>query len=262
MAFELSVNIEYMFHEAGARLEDRIAAAAAAGFARVEMFTTGGRDIASLARALRDHRVELVSVVADPRTRLIERETHEGFRAMFRAAAEDALTLGCRRIVVGSGPGVPWMRRPQQLAIVAEAVSSIVPIAEDLDVIIMLEAVNTRVDHPGVLFSRTCDSLDVLNAVSSQRVRLLYDLYHSVTEGEEPAQIVPGLVPLIEHVQIADVPGRGEPGSGRIDWPAMLGLLETNGYRGLVGVECVPTGPSTPAALAHIAALCGGAVVA
>ena len=126
----------------------------------------------------------------------------------------------------------------------------------------MLEAVNTRVDHPGVLFSRTCDSLDVLNAVSSQRVRLLYDLYHSVTEGEEPAQIVPGLAPLIEHVQIADVPGRGEPGSGRIDWPAMLGLLETSGYRGLVGVECVPTGPSTPVALAHIAALCGGAVIA
>jgi hydroxypyruvate isomerase len=70
MGYELSVNIEYMFNEVGERLEDRIAAAAAAGYARVEMFTTTGRDVASLASALRDNGVEMLSVVADPRTPL------------------------------------------------------------------------------------------------------------------------------------------------------------------------------------------------
>lgn len=55
MAFEISVNIEYMFQEAGDRLEDRIAAAAAAGYRKVEMFTTDGRDVASLASALADN---------------------------------------------------------------------------------------------------------------------------------------------------------------------------------------------------------------
>ena len=53
MAFELSVNLEYMFHEAGERIEDRIAAAAAAGFTKVEMFTMAGRETASVAAALK-----------------------------------------------------------------------------------------------------------------------------------------------------------------------------------------------------------------
>jgi len=180
MAYELSVNLEYMFHEAGERLEDRIAAAAAAGFTKAEMFTTAGRDVPSLARALGDHGVELISVLADPRTRLIEKDTHGAFRDLFRQAAQDALALGCKRVVVGSGPGVPYMKRAVQLAIVAEAVAGIVPIAQELGVVAMLEPVNTRVDHPGVLFSQTSDAVSVINAVHSPHVRLLYDLYHSV----------------------------------------------------------------------------------
>ncbi|MBU6267302.1 MAG: TIM barrel protein [Sphingomonadales bacterium] len=256
MAFELSVNLEYMFTEAGDRLEDRVAAAVRAGFRKVEIFTTGNRDVPALARALADHGAELWTVVADPRTRLIERETHDGFRRMFRQAAEDAIALGCRRVVVGSGPGVPWMKRPVQLAIVAEAVASIVPIAEELGVTIILEAVNTRMDHPGVLFSRTEDAVSVIEAVNSPRVRLLYDMYHSIVEGEDPAVVAPGVAHLIEHVQIADAPGRGEPGSGGVDWPAMLRLLDSIGYTGPIGIECTPTIADTAGALTRIRALC------
>lgn len=256
MAFELSVNIEYMFHEAGERLEDRIAAAAAAGFAKVEMFTTGNRDVPSLAKALADYGAELVSVVADPRTRLIEPETHATFRDIFRKAAEDALALGCRKVVIASGPGVPWMKRAVQLQIVGDAVASAVPIADELDVTMILEAVNTRVDHPGVLFGMTQDSLAVARQVDSPRVRLLYDMYHSIVEGEEPAEVLPPIIDLVDHVQIADAPGRGEPGSGTIDWPARLRLLEELGYTGLVGVECQPTREPTADALAYIRSLC------
>jgi hydroxypyruvate isomerase len=194
-------------------------------------------------------------VLADPRTRLIERETHAGFRDLFRKAAEDARALGCHRVVVGSGPGVPYMKRAAQLAIVAEAVAGIVPIAEELGVIAMLEPVNTRVDHPGVLFSQTIDAVTVIKAVDSPRVRLLYDLYHSIVEGEDPAQQVAQHISLIEHVQIADAPGRGQPGSGTVDWPAMLALLHGAGYCGAIGVECSPTISPTADALAYIARL-------
>lgn len=252
MAYEISVNLEYMFQEAGERLEDRVAAAAAAGFAKAEMFTTAGRDLASLGAALKDHGVALISVLADPRTRLIERDTHATFRDLFRQAAEDALALGCNRVVVGSGPGVPYMKRAMQLDIVAEAVAGIVPIAQELGVTAMLEPVNTRVDHPGVLFSQTIDAVNVIKAVNAPQVRLLYDLYHSVVEGENPAEQLAQHIGLIEHVQIADAPGRGEPGSGTIDWAAMLGLLRGAGYAGAIGVECQPTMPSTAQALEFI----------
>ena len=91
--------------------------------------------------------------------------------------------------------------------------------------------------------------------VQSPRVRILYDLYHSVVEVENPAEVLPRIAPLLEHVQVADAPGRGEPGSGAIDWSAMLGHLKSVGYNGLIGVECSPTTPDTAAALAHFKAL-------
>lgn len=249
MAYELSVNLEYMYQEAGEKIEDRIAAAAADGYRKVEIFSMTGRDAEAAKQALTSHGVELISMVNDPRTLLVDPNTHEQFRAIFRKTCEDAVFLGCQRVVVASGPGVPYQKRPVQLATVAQAVSSIVPIAESFGVTIMLEPVNTRVDHPGVLFSHTEDAVAVIEMVNSPRVRLLYDLYHSVTEGEDPAEVLPPIAHLLEHVQVADAPGRGEPGSGKIDWEAALNLLHSVGYSGPIGVECSPTRAPTGEAL-------------
>lgn len=257
--FELSVNLEYMFTEAGEGLERRIEAAAKAGFSKAEIFTTAGRDIGAVAKALSGCGVTLWTVVADPRTRLIDPDTHAAFRDLFRRAAEDALALGCRRVVVGSGPAAPHLKRRAQLETVVQAVAGIERIAEELDVTILLEAVNTRVDHPGVLFSLTEDTAFVARAVASPRVRLLYDLYHSIVEGEEPEAVLPGVIDLVEHVQIADAPGRGEPGSGDVDWPRQLRTLREVGYSGVVGVECQPTLPNTADALKYVRDLCRGA---
>ena len=254
--FELSVNLEYMFQEAGDAPAARLAAAAAAGFQRAELFTTGNRDVPALAQALARHDVELWTVVADPRTKIVNPATHETFLDIFRRAAVDARALGCTRVVVGSGPAVPYQKRQVQLQTVARAVNAAVAIAEALDVTILLEAVNTRVDHPGVLFSETRDAVAVVEAVASPRVRLLYDLYHSVTEGENPAEVLPQVRGMLGHVQIADAPGRGEPGSGAIDWPRQLALLREVGYAGVIGIECHPTKASTAEAMAYIKTLC------
>ncbi len=256
MSFEISVNLEYMFHEAGERLEDRMAAAAAAGFRKVEMFTTANRDVASLKQALADTGCQLVSTVTDPRIQLVIEANHDAFRDMFAKAAADAAELGCGQIVVPSGSAVPYMKRPVQLAIVAKAIASVVPVAEQHGLTILLEPVNTRMDHPGVLFGMTQDAVAVIEQVNSPRVKLLYDLYHSVTEGEDPGVILPQVAQHVAHVQVADSPGRGEPGSGAIDWPAMLALLTRAGYAGPIGAEFTPSGPDTPAALAYLRGLC------
>ncbi|MFM5950216.1 MAG: TIM barrel protein [Novosphingobium sp.] len=256
MSFELSVNLEYMFHKAGDRLEDRMAAAAAAGFTKVEIFTTANRDVPSLKSALAETGCELLATVTDPRIQLVMEAQHDNFREMFAKAAAEAAELGAKNIVVPSGSAVPYMKRPVQLAIVAKAIASVVPVAEAHGLTILLEPVNTRVDHPGVLFGMTEDAVAVIEQVNSSRVRLLYDLYHSVTEREDPAEVLPRVAQLLGHIQLADAPGRGEPGSGGIDWPAMLQLIESVGYTGALGLECSPTGTDTPAALAYIRDLC------
>lgn len=256
MPFEISVNLEYMFHEAGERLENRIAAAAAAGFRKVEIFTTANRDVPSLKAALAETGCELYATVTDPRVQLVMEAQHDGFREMFAKAAAEAAELGATNIVVPSGSAVPYMKRPVQLGIVAKAIASVVPVAEAHGLTILLEPVNTRVDHPGVLFGMTEDAVTVIEEIGSPRVRLLYDIYHSITEREDPFVVLPAVAHLVGHVQVADAPGRGEPGSGTVDWPAIVALLEQVGYKGLVGAEFSPTGTDTPAALARIRKLC------
>ena len=255
MAFDLSVNLEYGFTEAGDRIEDRIAAAAAAGFRKVELYLLKGRELGAIKAALETHGVELVSTVADYVTQLVDPATHEGFLEVFREAASAAKSLGCSNVVVTSGRGVPWLKRPVQLSIFADALRKLVPIAEELDVTILLESANTRFDHPGVLCSTTEDSVVVADRVAHPRVKVLYDLYHSVVEGEDPEAALSAAMHQVVHVQVADAPGRGEPGSGKIDWPAALAMFERVGYKGTVGLELQPTKPSAEA-FGYIRELC------
>ena len=119
--------------------------------------------------------------------------------------------------------GVPYLKRQDSLRIVSAAFARAAEVAAELGVTILLEAVNTRVDHPGVLFSRTEDSYGVARQVNSPRVKVLYDLYHSVAEGEDTAGSSEQIAGAIGHVQVADFPGRGEPGSGKIDWNEKAG---------------------------------------
>jgi len=253
--FELSTNIEYMFLDAGVELEQRIEAAAKIGIRKVEMFSPENRNAKSLSIALRDNNVMMWTVLNDPRTILADARNHPQFVDNFKRTAQFAAELGCPHVVCGSGTGLPFIPREPSLQAAADAIASVVDIAADHDLVILLEAVNARVDHPGVLFSATSDSYAVAQRVNSPQVKILYDLYHSVAEGESPLAVFPEVVDRVGHVQLADFPRRGEPGSGGLDWASLLRAIGQAGYDGVIGVECHPTVSSTTNALERIRSL-------
>jgi hydroxypyruvate isomerase len=240
--YQLSPNIELLFTEAGADYTARVRAAAAAGFGAVEMWGTLDRDIKSLAKALSYTGVTLTSVLAEPRTNFTLPSTDLGpfFDGLYRGV-ENARLLGAPRIVLGSGIGFPGAKRPQNLERLVEAFAQAVERTKGSGVKLVLEPVNTRVDHPGALLDRTADAVTVARAVNSASFGILYDLYHSVTEGEDPATELANAQDVLDYVQIADSPGRGQPGSGAIDWPASLAALRAAGYAGPIGLEYFPT---------------------
>lgn len=250
--YQLSPNIELLFTEAGPQAADRVRAAAEAGFDAVEMWGTSGKDVKSLAQALADTGVALTSLLAEPRTNFTLPGTNLGpfFEGLDRAV-EHARLLGCRRVVLGSGIGFPGAKRAQNLERLVEVFSQAVEQTSDSGVKLVLEPVNTRVDHPGALLDRTADAVLVAHGVGSDAFGLLYDLYHSVTEGEDPATELANAVGLVDYVQIADTPGRGEPGSGVLNWPQQLSVLRTAGYDGPIGLEYFPT-VSSAGSLKHI----------
>lgn len=243
--YQLSPNIELLFTEAGDDYADRVRAAAAAGFDAVEMWGTSNRDVAAIAAALADTGVTMTSVLAEPRTNFTLPGTDlTAFFDGLQRGVEDARALGSPRIVVGSGIGFPGMKRPQNLQKLVDAFSEAVQRTAGSGVTLALEPVNTRVDHPGALLDRTADAVAVARAVNSDSFGVLYDLYHSITEGEDVAAEVANAAGVLDYVQLADAPGRGEPGSGAVDWAHQLSVLRAGGYDGPIGLEYFPTQPT------------------
>ena len=238
---ELSASIELLFTEAGDDFADRVRAAADAGITTVEIWQHSNKDLKSLKKALDDCDSKLWTLLIESRAPLAIRDVHKGFLEQVELACRVATELGCRRIVTGSGTGLPFMRRPEQTAIVVDALKAGAEIAAKHDVVIVLENLNTRVDHAGTLFDRTSDCVEALRAVDSPHAALLFDLYHSLQMRENPADEVRDHMDLVSHIQVADLPDRTEPGTGTVDWAAQLRAIKTLGYDGPVGLEYHPT---------------------
>ena len=247
--YRLAPNIELLFAEAGDDPVERVRAAAAAGFDAVEIWTTLDKNIDALAAELLRSGISLTSVLAEPRTSFAFPGTDLGpFFGGLARGIENARALGCPRIVLGSGIGFPGKNRAANLDDLVAVFSDAVERSRGSGVTLDLEPVNTRVDHPGALLDRTADAVAVVRRVDDPSFRLLYDLYHSVSEGEDPSAELVDAADVIDYVQIADFPGRGEPGTGTIDWTASLELLRSVGYGGPIGLELKPS-RATPAAL-------------
>ena len=148
--------------------------------------------------------------------------------------------LNARNLIVVSGDTRAGIDRTEQLEALTGALRSAAPIASAAGVGLLLEPLNTRIDHKGYFLDSTREALGVIRDVDDPGVRLLYDMYHSIVMDEEPADVLAGSGHLIGHVHIADVPGRHEPGTGTVDWPRQLEALKSVGYSGSIGLEYIP----------------------
>ena len=249
--YQLAPNIELLFTEAG-DYHDRVRAAAAAGFDAVEMWGPTGadapatpKDLPALKAALDETGTQLTAQLAEPRTQfMIPPWDHSEFYRKLDEGVEIAHFLGTPRIVVGSGTGFGGWKRQVQLDKLIEIYQKAIAQIEGSGITLVLEPVNVRVDHPGSLLDRTSEAVYVARGVDSPFFGVLYDLYHSTVEGEDVAAELANAGDLIRYVQLADAPGRGEPGTGTIDWTARLGELRASGYDGPIGLEYYPQSPS------------------
>ncbi|THG31646.1 TIM barrel protein [Naasia lichenicola] len=250
--YQLAPNIELLFTEAG-DYHDRVRAAAAAGFTAVEMWGPMGvdapatpKDLPALKAALTETGLQLTAQLAEPRTQfMIPPWDHSEFYRRLDEGVAIAQGLGCPRMVVGSGTGFGGWKRQVQLDKLIEIYQKAIAQIDGSGITLVLEPVNVRVDHPGSLLDRTSEGVYVARGVDSPNFGILYDIYHSTVEGEDVAAELANAGNLIRYVQIADAPGRGEPGSADIDWPATLSILRASGYDGPIGLEYYPTKESS-----------------
>jgi hydroxypyruvate isomerase len=121
----------------------------------------------------------------------------------------------------------------------------IAALGERHGVTFVLENLNTEVDHPGTPFARAADTLALVSAVDSPHLRMNLDLYHAQIGEGNLVELVRRAAPYLGEVQVADVPGRCEPGTGEVRWPAVAQALVDVGYDGVVAMEAFASEPGT-----------------
>ncbi|MGU3540744.1 hydroxypyruvate isomerase [Methylobacterium sp. A54F] len=227
---------------------DRFGAARRAGFTGVEYLFPYAFPAADLAGELAEngltqvlHNLPAGDWDAGERGIACRPDRVSEFREGVGRAIEYARTLGCQQVncLVGLTPqDVPAGQvRDTLVANLAYAADAL----KRASIRLLVEPVNTR-DIPGFHLSRTRQALDLIAAVGSDNLFLQYDIYHAqVMEGDLARTIAENLS-LIAHVQVADNPGRHEPGTGEINFPYLFEHLDALGYRGWIGCEYRPRG--------------------
>jgi hydroxypyruvate isomerase len=110
-----------------------------------------------------------------------------------------------------------------------------------------VENLNTIVDHPGIPLARAKDTLALVEAVGHPNVKMMLDLYHAQIGEGNLIELVRRCGDAIGEIQVADVPGRCEPGTGEINYPAIANALRDTGFAGTVGMEAWASGDSVEA---------------
>lgn len=167
----------------------------------------------------------------------------EGFKYSIEVVKE----LGCPRLVVTSGVGFPGAKRQVQLDLLVEVFKEAADIAKPHGIDVVFVAANTKVDHPGVLVDTTSDAVYIVDKVNRDNFLLQYDIYHSIVMGEDPIELLEKHKDIFGYIQIADAPGRGEPGTGEVDFKTIFAKIDEIGYPYPVGLEIYPTTESSAA---------------
>lgn len=185
---------------------------------------------------------------------LIDREGADEVVRTAELSIEAAETLGVPRLNLHTAELVDGRAaRPRQRATgemwltAARALQRIGERGAAAGVTFCVENLNTLVDHPGVPLARAKDTLALVEGVGHPNVKMMLDLYHAQIGEGNLIELVRRCGDAIGEIQVADVPGRCEPGSGEIHYPAIAAALRDIGYEGTVGLEAYASGDSTAA---------------
>jgi hydroxypyruvate isomerase len=234
----------------------RASAAAARGFTGVEfwwpfaaMVPTGAEADAFVASVL-DAGVELVSLnfhagdmALGERGILSHPQRSAEFRENIAACTQIAARTGCRRLNAPYGLPVPGVDRDTQEAVALGNLRLAADAAGKVGASVLVEAINS-VDAPGFPVDTSARAMALIERVGTANVGFLADLYHLAKMGEDVADVLSVYGDSTLHVQVADPPGRGAPGTGTLDFEPLFAQLASQGYDGWVGLEYEPSGDS------------------
>jgi len=244
---ELGLCVEMAFRKLP--FEERIERAAALGFTNVEMwfvdmsFKGKGDELAKIAR---ENNVKITNtVIGAPDGSIGGGLTNPANREQwlertrltleFNKAAQIPATIVC------TGNVVDGMNDEQMMWSVMDGLKATVELAEDAGITLLLEPLNTTYDHPGYWLTSSNKGGEICRELGSARMKMLYDCYHmQIMEGDLVKHIERN-INVIGHFHSAGVPGRNELYKGETNYPFVMNRIEELGYKGIFGLEYMPS---------------------
>lgn len=257
MMLRFAMNLTTMFTEAP--LLDRFELAAQAGAREIEFLFPYEFEQSAIRNRLDKYSLKQVLFnlpagdwVAGERGIAANPAKKEEFRAGVKLALEWAAFLQVPTLNCLSGLALPEVSAQDQRRTLIDNVRYAAEACAEKQVRLVVEGIN-HFDINGFFLNTADQVLAVLNEADHPNAYLQYDLYHAYREGEDIDAVLKTNIARIGHIQIADVPGRHQPGTGTMDYPGLFRLLESLGYQGAIGLEYNPK-PNTVESLGWIEA--------
>ena len=239
-----AANLAYMFTERP--LIERFGAAAAAGFAAVELQSPYDHAPSDIRTEIARHGLVQLGINTPSRPNGGEfglgavpgRERE--FDEVFRHALDYAVAVGASAIHTLAGALAPELRPAAERVFVANYTRA-AALAAEKRITLLIEPLNPR-DRPNYFVNRVEQAADLIEKVGRPNLRMQFDFYHVQVISGDLLRRLEKFMPVIGHVQIAAVPSRAEPDEGEVNYPAVFEALDRLGYRGWIGCEYKPRG--------------------
>ena len=247
----LSVCIEMVFRPLD--FLDRIEAVQRAGYTAFEFWGWQNKDLPAVQAASERLGLRVAAFGVGGGT-LLDPANHQHYWETTAAAAEWARRLRCPSLIVTTGNTLPDVPRERQMDALRTGLEGVAREARKGGVTAVLEPLNSKVDHKGYFLDHCPEAFELIAAVGSPHLRLLYDIYHMQIMDGDIIATVEAQIASIGHFHVADVPGRHEPGTGELNYANIFKRIDATGYKQYVGLEYHPSADHA-ASLAHVKSL-------
>ena len=249
---------EYPFLERFQKAKD-------AGFDYVEFWNWNDKDIDAIEKTIKEVGIPVATFQGSIRGVMVDKNDREVYIEDMKTSIATAKRLGAKAIfcmsdIMQEDRSVkphPYEISPEEMRETTISVlRELAPIAEEAGITLVIEPLNTLVDHAGYSLYSSAEGIEIVKAVNSPAVRLLYDAYHMQIMEGNIIDTIRNNWQYFGHFHIADVPGRNQPGTGELNYNNILKALKETGYAGIVGFEFAPIGKADEDVIAEVLPAC------
>ena len=237
-----SICIEMLFTEVP--FEDRFRLTKESGFDFIEFWAWKHKDIQKIKELCQAYDLKIASFSGDQDFSMVDESQKEDYISFVEESIEIAKFLSCDNLVIHSNAlgenGIVKndydnISNTKKITVMRDVLQTLAAKAEKANITLVLEALNTLVDHPGNFLTSTKEAAELIRLVNSSYIKILYDIYHMQIMEGNIINTLKEYIDIIGYIHIADVPGRHEPGTGEINFTKVMKTLNNLKYKGIIG---------------------------